>query len=313
MRDVVTVPNPVKSERAVVGDGYRIDVVVDVKTTLGEGPLWDVEQQLLYWVDSADGRVFRSTADGAEIRAWDVGQKVGSLALTRAGDGALVALQGGLFRLDFATGDLTALVDPEPNLPNNRLNDGKVDRAGRFLFGSMDTLEESASGRLYSYATDGNLAVLEEGIVCSNGPCFSPDGQTLYFTDTWSGEIWAYDYDLGTGAVSNRRTFAHVDTSFGGAADGATVDAEGYVWGALVYGGKVIRYAPDGSVDRTIDFPVLKLTSVMFGGPNLDTLYVTSMSKPSMPRFPGDGQLRGSLFAIRGLGVHGIPEPRFGA
>ncbi len=313
MSDVAAVTKPSEPTSAVAGEGYSIDVVVDVKTTLGEGPLWDVEQQLLYWVDSADGRIFRSTADGAGIRAWDVGQKIGSMALTRHGDNAIVALQNGLFRLDFATGDLTALVDPESDLPNNRLNNGKVDRAGRFVFGSMDTLEEGPSGKLYSYSPDGTLAVLDEGIVCSNGPCFSPDGKTLYFTDTWSGEIWSYDYNLDTGAASNRRTFAHVDTSFGGAADGATVDADGYVWVALVYGGKIFRYAPDGSVDRTIDFPVLKLTSVMFGGPDLDTLFVTSMSKPSMPRFPGDGQLRGSLFAIRGLGVHGIPEPRFGA
>lgn len=290
-----------------------IDVVVDLKTTLGEGPLWDCEQQLLYWIDSADGRIFRSTADGSQIRAWDVGQKIGSMALCRDGAHAIVALANGLHKLDLADGTLTELIDPEADLPNNRLNDGKVDKRGRFVFGSMDTLEESASGKLYSYRPDGSLAVLDEGITVSNGPCWSPDGETLYFCDTWTGEIWAYDYDLDTGAVANRRTFARVDTSSGGAADGATVDADGYLWQALVYGGKVIRYAPDGSVDRVIDFPVRKPTSVMFGGADLDVLYVTSMARPPLPRFPGDGQLRGSLFAIRGLGVHGIPETRFGA
>lgn len=290
-----------------------IDVVVDLKTTLGEGPLWDCEQQLLYWIDSADGRIFRSTADGSQIRAWDVGQKIGSMALCRDGAHAIVALQNGLSKLDLADGTLTELIDPEADLPNNRLNDGKVDKRGRFVFGSMDTLEESASGKLYSYRPDGSLAVLDEGITVSNGPCWSPDGETLYFCDTWTGEIWAYDYDLDTGAVANRRTFARVDTSSGGAADGATVDADGYLWQALVYGGKIIRYAPDGSVDRVIDFPVRKPTSVMFGGADLDVLYVTSMARPPLPRFPGDGQLRGSLFAIRGLGVHGIPETRFGA
>ncbi|MHC9294699.1 SMP-30/gluconolactonase/LRE family protein [Mycobacterium sp. LTG2003] len=290
-----------------------IDVVVDLKTTLGEGPLWDCEQQLLYWIDSADGRIFRSTADGTHIRAWDVGRKIGSMALCRDGENAIVALENGLARLDLADGTITHLIDPEPGLPNNRLNDGKVDKRGRFVFGSMDTLEESPSGKLYSYRPDGSLAVLDEGITVSNGPCWSPDGETLYFCDTWTGEIWAYDYDLDTGAVANRRTFARVDTSSGGAADGATVDADGYLWQALVYGGKIIRYAPDGSVDRVIDFPVRKPTSVMFGGPDLDVLYVTSMARPPLPRFPGDGQLRGSLFAVRGLGVHGIPESRFGA
>ncbi len=292
---------------------HSIDVVVDLKTTLGEGPLWDVAQQSLYWIDSADGRIFRSTADGERIRAWEVGQKIGSMALTQDGAGAITALQDGLWRLDFGTGELTLLAEIEADLPHNRLNDGKVDRAGRFVFGSMDTLEDSPSGKLYSYSPDGTLTVLDENITVSNGPCFSPDGSILYFADTWTGEIWAYDYDLGTGAVSDRRTFTTVDTSGGGAADGATVDADGYLWQALVYGGKIIRYAPDGSVDRVIDFPVRKPTSVMFGGPDLDTLYVTSMAKPPLPRFPGDGQLRGSLFAIRGLGVRGIPELRFGA
>lgn len=313
MPDAASSVTPAHPNTSGPDAGHHIDVVVDVKTTLGEGPLWDIGQQLLYWVDSIDGRIFRSTATGTELRAWEVGQKIGSMALTRRGDGAIAALQDGLWRLDFGSGELTMLVELEADLPHNRLNDGKVDRAGRFVFGSMDTLEESASGKLYSYSPDGTLAVLDDGIVCSNGPCFSPDGKTLYFTDTWSGDIWCYDYDLSTGAASNRRTFAHVDTSYGGAADGATVDAEGYVWVAMVYGGKIVRHAPDGSVDRMIDFPVRKVTSVNFGGPDLDTLYVTSMAKPPLPRFPGDGQLRGSLFAVRNLGVRGLPEPRFGA
>ena len=202
MSDVATVTST-SNHRAAPSNptAYSIDVVVDLKTTLGEGPLWDQEQQLLYWIDSADGRIFRSTADGAHIRAWDVGQKIGSMALTRHGESAIMALQDGLWKLELATGEQTRVVELESDLPHNRLNDGKVDRAGRFVFGSMDTLEEAPRGKLYSYSPDGTLAILDEGIVCSNGPCFSPDGKTLYFTDTWSGEIWAYDYDL-----DNRRS-----------------------------------------------------------------------------------------------------------
>ena len=290
----------------------RIDVLVDVKTTLGEGPLWDVEQQRLYWIDSFDGRVFRATADGRELRAWDVPQKIGSMALRKDGRGAVVSLQRGFHLLDFRTGDVDPVHDPEPNLPHNRINDGKVDKRGRFVAGSMDTMEEGANGALYSLSTDFKVSVLDRDIICSNGPCWSPDGTLFYFADTWSGEIWAYDYDLETGAVSNRRTFATVDTSRGGAADGSTVDVEGFLWNAQVYDGKLIRYAPDGSVDRTIEMPVKKVTSVMFGGPNLDILFVTSMAKPPLPRFPGDGVLRGSLFAIYDLGIQGVPEPRFG-
>ena len=288
----------------------RIEVLVDVKTTLGEGPLWDVDEQRLYWIDSFDGRVFRATADGRELRAWDVPQKIGSMALRSRG-GAVVSLQRGFHFLDFKTGAVELIHDPEPGLPNNRINDGKVDKKGRFIAGSMDTMEEGPNGALYSLSPDLEVTTLDRDIICSNGPCWSPDGRTFYFADTWSGEIWAYDYDLDTGGVSNRRTFAKVDTSRGGAADGSTVDAEGFLWNALVYDGRLIRYAPDGSVDRTVDMPVKKVTSVMFGGPNLDILYVTSMAKPPLPRFPGDGVLRGSLFAIHDLGIRGVPEPRF--
>ncbi|BCS45046.1 MULTISPECIES: SMP-30/gluconolactonase/LRE family protein [Pseudomonas] len=289
----------------------RIEIVVDVKTTLGEGPVWDVEQQRLYWIDSFDGRVLRCTDDGRELRAWDVGQKIGSMALRRSGDAALVALQTGIYNLDLPTGDLELIVDPEPGLPDNRLNDGKVDRHGRFIVGSMDTREDQASAKLYRLDPDLSLHTLDEGIIVSNGPCWSPGGETFYFADTWSGDIWAYDYDNTSGAVANRRTFAKVDTSAGGAADGCTVDAEGCLWQALVYAGKLVRYTPDGQVDRIIDMPVKKVTSLTFGGPNLDTLYVTSMAKPPLPRFPEDGQQRGALFAITGLGVQGIAERRF--
>lgn len=289
----------------------RIEIVVDVKTTLGEGPVWDVEQQRLYWIDSFDGRVLRCTDDGRELRAWDVGQKIGSMALRKHGDAAIVALQNGLYNLDLPSGDLQLIVDPEPGRPNNRLNDGKVDRQGRFIFGSMDTQEDEASAKLYRLDPDLSLHTLDEGIICSNGPCWSPNGETFYFVDTWSGEIWAYEYDNATGAVSNRRTFATVDTSTGGAADGCTVDAEGCLWQALVYAGKLVRYTPDGQVDRVIDMPVKKVTSLAFGGPNLDILFVTSMAKPPLPRFPEDGQQRGALFAITGLGVQGVAEQRF--
>jgi len=289
----------------------RIEVLLDVKTTLGEGPLWDAEQERLYFIDSFDGRVFRTTVDGGELRAWDVPQKIGSMALRKDGLGAVVSLQRGFHLLDFKTGEVTLVHDPEPGFANNRINDGKVDRCGRFIAGSMDTMEKGPNGALYSLSANFQVTRLDQNIVCSNGPCWSPDGRTFYFTDTWSGEIWAYDYDLATGGVSNRRTFAMVDTSNGGAADGATVDVEGCVWSALVYGGKLVRYTPDGRVERIIDMPVKKVTSVMFGGPNLDILFVTSMAKPPLPRFPGDGTLRGSLFAIYNLGVRGLPELRF--
>lgn len=291
----------------------KIELLSDIKNHLGEGPLWDVDQQRLYWIDSMMGNVYSSTADGRELRAWDVPGPIGSMAIRKDGDGAIVSLVDGFHFLDFATNDVEFIVDPEPDRAENRLNDGKVDRAGRFVAGSMHTQESANSGRLYRLDPDLSVHVLESDIIVSNGPCWSPDGSIFYFADSWSGEIWAYDYDLETGSVSNRRVFATIDANTIAAADGATVDAEGFLWSAHVYVGKIVRYSPDGHIDRVIDMPVKKVTSVMFGGPNLDVLYVTSMAKRYKDAYPGDGVQRGSVFAIRDLGVVGVPEQRFGA
>lgn len=291
----------------------KIDILLDIKTTLGEGPLWDVGQQRFYFIDAMDGRVFCCTEKGTELRAWDVPGKIGSLALRKDGNGAIVSLDSGFYALDFATGDCDLIYDPEPDKPANRINDGKVDRRGRFFAGSMDTMEEGPNGALYRMDTDFTVHKVDTDIIVSNGPCFSPDDKTFYFADSWSGVIWAYDFDIETGALSNRRDFVTVNRSDEGAADGSTVDAEGCLWNANVYAGRLCRWTPDGEVDRVIEMPVRKVTSVMFGGPNLDTLYVTSMAKPPLPRFPDDGVQRGSVFAITGLGITGVPEPRFGA
>ncbi|MDQ2803440.1 MAG: SMP-30/gluconolactonase/LRE family protein [Pseudomonadota bacterium] len=289
-----------------------VRVLVDCKTILGEGPLWDVESQRLYWIDSFGQRVFRCAPNGSEVEAWNVPAKIGSLALRKGGEAAIVALQNGLHNLDFRTGGCALLCDPEADIPGTRLNDGKVDQRGRFFVGSMDMEEAGPNGGLYRLDPDLRLHRMEGDIICSNGPCWSPDGRRFYFTDTWSEEISVYDYDVETGMPTSKRTF----TSFkgnGGAPDGATVDSDGCVWSAAVYAGEIRRFRPDGSLDRTISMPVLKVTSVNFGGPNLDVLFVTSMAKPPLPRFPEDGPLGGSLFAIHGLGVRGMPEPRFGS
>jgi sugar lactone lactonase YvrE len=233
------------------------------------------------------------------------------MALMRDGSTAITALATGLHVLDLGTGAVELITDPEPDLPTNRLNDGKVDRRGRFVFGSMDTAEVERNGRLYRLDPNYELTVLDDELLVANGPCWSPDDSTFYFSDTFSGEIWAYDYDVETGAVSNRRTFATIEKSPIAGFDGSTVDAQGGVWNAVVFDGKVVRYAPDGAVDRVIEMPVKNITSVMFGGPGLDTLFVTSMAQPPHPRFPRDPGSAGSVFAITGLGVTGIPEPRF--
>ena len=289
----------------------RIEIIADVKPVLGEGPVWDVDQQRLYWVDSLGCRVFRCTARGSEFRSWLVPAPIGSMAIRADGAGAVLALATGIHLLDFADGSVTAVADPEPGRPANRLNDGKVDRRGRFVFGSMDTGEEEASAALYSLDRDLRIRRLDDGVVISNGPCWSPDGAVFYFGDSATGVISRYAYDQDTGAVSDKRPFVTVDGTDGATCDGSTVDAEGLLWNALVYGGRIVRYAPDGSVDREIAMPVRKVTSVMWGGPDLDILFVTSMARPPLPRHPDDPVAAGSLFAVTGLGVTGLPETRF--
>jgi sugar lactone lactonase YvrE len=293
-------------------------LLVDANNHLGEGPLWDVREERLYWIDSTAAEIYRCRADGSEVERFFVPHHIGSMALREQG-GAVVALANGLNFYDFEKQTVQLIADPESDDPETRFNDGKVDRKGRFIAGTMaydfDRYEadrgqrSTRSGALYRLDTNGKVTRLDGGISCSNGPCWSPDNRTLYFTDTYDRQMYAYDYDIETGAASNRRVFASA-RDMAGTFDGATVDSEGFIWSALVFGGRILRYAPDGKLDRIVPVPVRNLTSVMFGGPDLDTLYVTSMGRP-MWGIPQKEREKGGLFAITGLGVRGLPEPRF--
>lgn len=288
---------------------FEINPIVDCHTLLGEGPLWDLAEQRLFWVDSYGQTIFRATAEGGEVRTWDVPQKIGSLALRRNG-GAILSLVDGFYFFDFDTGECDLVAKVIHAGPAVRLNDGKVDRQGRFIVGSMDTSEREAHGRIYSVAADLRVSQIGDGVVVSNGPSWSPDGSTFYFSDSGASVILAYDYDAVTGKLANKREFCRFSEE-DGLPDGATVDAEGYVWSAGVFKGKIHRFAPDGSRDRTIQMPVVSVTSVMFGGPDLSTLYVTTMKTPTSPGIVETGRQAGSLFAITGLGVRGLAENRF--
>ncbi len=290
----------------------EVRAIVDCRTSLGEGPLWDVQEQKIYWIDSLGAKVFRANADGSGVETWDVPGKIGSLAIRKQG-GAVLALQSGFHAFDFRTGKCSLLLDPEPALDGNRLNDGKVDRKGRFVCGSMHMKETDKSASLYRLDPDLSLHKLESDIIVSNGPCWSPDDKTFYFADSWSMEISAYDWDQASGTPSGKRTFARYDPGRreNGVPDGATVDAEGYLWSAAVFSGELRRFAPDGSLERTIKLPVRNVTSLAFGGPGLDVIYFTSIGQIHLPGLPNDGPEGGSLFAITGHGIKGVPEPRF--
>ena len=301
--------------------GIRIECVLQCEDHLGEGPVWDVEEGRLYWVDGTGRRVgkpsiWRLDPRTGKVEHWSLPHDVGAMAL-RKGGGAVLALDDGFYFFDFESGklDLIQLVDADQ--PRTRLNDGKCDRRGRFIAGGMDDKEELKICGLWRLDADLRVTKLDGGIICTNGPCWSPDDKTFYVADSFQGEFWAYDYHPEMGTLSNTRVFASFKGD-PGVADGSTVDAEGYLWNAQVIGGDLVRYAPDGSVERRIGMPVKNLTSVMFGGEKLDELYVTSMArvkhpavhdlfaKQMKPQF-----LAGSLFRITGLGIRGLPEPRF--
>ncbi len=286
----------------------RIELLVDAKSNLGEGPVWDVAERRLYWVDSLGREVYRAREDGSQFERRSIPGDIGSLALRKSG-GLLLSLADGFYFFDFDSGKSEKILDPEPDLPQTRINDGKVDKRGRFIAGCMDRTEKAPVCGLYRLDPDLSCHQLDKNIIVSNGPCWSPDGKTFYFADSWTYSISAYDYDLNTGGISNKRRFVSVKEREG-APDGCTVDSEGFVWSAQVYGGYLVRYSPAGKVDKVIEFPIKKLTSVMFGGKNLDVLFVTTMGKAG-EQFAPTQPKGGGLFAVYGLGIKGVEEPRF--
>lgn len=286
----------------------RIEIFSERKEALGEGPLWDVKEERLYWIDSYGPAIHRADLTGGDRKTWKVPEPIGSMALREKG-GAVLSLRSGFHFLDFESGAVTRINETHPGELKPRLNDGKVDRQGRFVAGSMDYAEGEPVGKLFRLGPDLKLTVLDRDIICSNGPCWSPDGKTFYFADSYKRAIFAYDYDTATGDVKSKRVFATFD-DLQGYPDGATVDAEGYVWSVEVYAGRLVRFNPDGVIDRLVGLPVFSTTSIMFGGPNLDIAFVTSMARPFKGRYPRECEA-GMVFAIHGLGVRGLSEPRF--
>jgi len=276
---------------------------------IGEGPVWDVAEQALYFIDILGKKVLRFDPASGETRSWDVPDIIGSMAI-RAGGGAIVALANGVHTLDFETGTC-AMLASSPDLNDQvQLADGKVDRRGRFIVGSSDRGMKEARGKLYVLDPGATqLRAIDDDIFLANGPCWSPDDSIFYHADSIRKTIYAYDYDIENGTVTNRRPFASTE-DLGGIPDGATVDADGHIWSAICEGAKLVRFRPDGSIERIVEFPLKLPGSVMFGGAALDRLFVPTLSPAFMGREADP--LDGSTYVIDGLGVTGLAEPRFG-
>lgn len=285
--------------------------ILPVRAPLGESPVWSPEEACLYWVD-IDGRaVHRFDPATGTDRSSPAPGRPSALARTATPGRLLVAIEGRLSLLDWATGAWRDWVRLEPDGEGNRLNDGRCDPAGRFWVGSMHETGSAhePSGSLYRVDGDGTWSLVRTPIGIPNGTAFSPDGRTMYFADTLQDVVWAYDYDVGTGAATDQRVFLDF-AGLPGRPDGACVDADGCYWIACVYGSAVLRVTPAGAVDRRIDLPVTKPTMIAFGGPSLSTLYITTIGGGgSHPVDPSQPQA-GDLFAIE-TDVHGLPEPTF--
>ena len=297
----------------------KIECVVDEGIYLGEGPVWDVEDGMVYWVNIKGPTIWGYNPSTNSTRTWTLPKDVTSVFRRQQGGpgAAVITLADGFYFYNLETEALDLIAKVDENEPRTRMNDAKVDRRGRLFAGGEDEPEEFEIRCLWRLDPDLTVTKVESGIVCNNGPCWSPDNKTFYHTDTFKDEIYAYDYDIETGNISNKRVFISTKDE-PGVADGSTVDAEGYYWNAQIIGGQLVRYTPEGEVDMRIQMPVRNITSVMFGGENLDEIYVSSMARVDHPgsedffiKEDKPQPQAGGLFRVTGTGIKGLPETRF--
>lgn len=284
----------------------QVEVAARGADRLGECPLWDEREAMLWWVDSRWPAVKRLDPATGAVMMLVLPEVVGSIAFRETG-GLLAATKSGLHFMDVASGALEARVHPEAHLPGNRFNDGRCDRAGRFWAGSMSDANRDPVGSLYRFDADLSCTKLRNAVIIPNSLAFSPNGRTMYFADTNRHTIWAYDYDPASGAATAERVFADTGS---GRPDGSCVDAEGGLWNAEYGAWRLVRYTPAGKVDRVVELPVANPTCCCFGGEDLGTLYVTTATQRLAPEDLARQPLAGSVLALR-PGARGLAESRF--
>ena len=286
---------------------HRVEVAASGADQLGECPIWDDRARQLYWVDSRGPAIKRLSPGDGTVDVLELPEVTGSIAFRERG-GLLAAAKSGIHFFDPAVRKLVPAARPETHLPDNRFNDGRCDRNGRFWAGTMSDVRRDPVGSLYRLDADLHCTALRNSVIIPNSLAWSPDGRTMYFADTYRSTIWAWDYDPASGAATRERVFA--DTG-AGRPDGSCVDADGGLWNAEYGAGRLVRYTPAGTVDRTIALPVANPTCCCFGGAQFDEIYVTTARQRLTPEQLAEQPLAGSLLILR-PGVSGLPESRFG-
>ncbi len=293
---------------------YDVSLVADVQVALGEGPCWDEDRELLFWVDILGSSLHMYDPKSQTDRAIDVGQPIGAAVLRKSG-GLVLALKDGFYALEFDdkschVGHLTPICEVEKDLAYNRMNDGKVDFAGRFWAGTMAMDEHADAGSLYVLDTNREVRKVLHPVTVSNGLAWSLDHQVMYYIDSPKMTVVAYDYDLATGNLANPRVVVRIPDGQG-VPDGMAIDEEGMLWIAQWGGWRVSRYDPrTGELLDVIPVPAAHTSSCAFGGKNLDELYITTardrIAAHDLPKQPHAG----SLFRVK-MGVRGLPSARY--
>jgi len=291
-----------------MSSGTRFEVVADSRDGLGESPTWCETSGCLYWVDLRRPCLHRLHVTSGQMKTWPMPEVIGAVVSRQSG-GVVVALKDGLHAFDPERSQLSPLVRLEFDLPHNRLNDAKCDAAGRIWCGSMWDYGLHPTGSLYRVDRNLSVARIRSDVSVANAISFSSDDRTIYFADSRKGQIEQAAFDVRTGHVGPWSILVEADAA-PGVPDGATVDAEGFIWNARYKGGCVARFAPNGCLDRLIELPVSQPSSCAFGGPDLRTLFVTTATQKLSESELRSQPLAGSLLALD-VGVGGRPEPAF--
>jgi sugar lactone lactonase YvrE len=291
----------------------QIERVGGITCAVGESPLWCARRSLWYWVDIPARRIWRYDPSTGVARAWSSTEMAACVALDEEGD-LIAGMESGIFALRLA--DASDAVDAEPlavpfaDMAGMRFNDGRCDRQGRFWSGTMafDTALAKANGNLYRYSAKDGLSVpLVSGLVVQNGLAWSPDGRTMYLSDSHVSRrmVWAFDYDPDTGTPSAQRVFVDMRLH-PGRPDGAAIDVDGCYWTCANDAGRLHRFTPEGKLDRSVILPLAKPSMCSFGGADMRTVLVTSISTGA----PAGDRLAGAVLTLD-VGVAGMPEQRF--